>query len=1015
MRSGWMNGGLRRIALRIAPMALSALVMAARSDAQVVISQIYGGNGNVFDRDYVELFNRGAVPVSLAGRSLQYSSATGTGLFSANGVTALSGTLGPGQFLLVGLASSATGSPLPAPFLAGSSATNLSASNGKVVLVDSSTGLACNGGSTPCNPAQQALILDLVGYGTANFFEGASAAPAASTTTALFRAGGGCVDSNGNGSDFAAAAPSPRTSATALAPCPTGTTVELSLDAVVGSETEQTTITATVTASAPVVGDQTVGLVVSGAGITPGDYLLSTSVLTIPDAATTATALFTIVDDLEVEGPEAATLSLTTPSSGIALGAVSSRVATITDNDGCGSASTGIHAIQGSGASTPLAGTSVTVEAIVVGRFQGSPTNSLQGFFLQEEDADVDADPATSEGLFVFEGSTGLAAGIDVGDRVRVTGTAVEFFGTTELSPITSVEICATDQTLPSAAAIALPVPGVPNGNLAAATAAIDAYFEPFENMRVRFPATLSVAEYFELERYGQIVLSQGGRIRTFTDANPPSVAGWIDHQIEVARRSVLFDDGDNRQNSALTNNRPLPHPYPGLSLANRFRGGDEITGLTGVLSWTFAGFSGTDAWRIRPVPESESYLFAAANPRPASPPSVGGTLRIATFNVLNYFSTIDTTPSNSSGPCGPDGLQDCRGADSPAELLRQTDKLVSALCAMSPDVAGLMELENDAFAAASALVAAANAVPGCGPYAFANSSSIGGDAIKVGLLYRTTTVTASGSHAILDASVDPRFLDAKNRPVLAQTFVETATGEKWTTAVTHFKSKGSACDDVGDPDAGDGQGNCNGTRTAAAEALVDWLATDPTASGDPDFLVIGDLNAYAQEDPIRAVLEGADDVPGNADDFVDVVASFGGPSVYAYVFDGQIGRLDHALASGTLAPRITGAAPWHINADEPPAFDYNDTVLDVGEASFEARPPALPLYAADAFRSSDHDPILIGLPESDLGLLLAAGAVSLAGFGRPRRSRRAIRSSSRRDRDARGRVYEPCSQESFS
>ena len=127
-------------------------------------------------------------------------------------------------------------------------------------------------------------------------------------------------------------------------------------------------------------------------------------------------------------------------------------------------------------------------------------------------------------------------------------------------------------------------------------------------------------------------------------------------------------------------------------------------------------------------------------------------------------------------------------------------------------------------------------------------------------LIYKPASVSLVGDYAILDSSVDSRFLDTKNRPALAQTFMDSSTGGVFTVAVNHLKSKGSDCDDVGDPDTGDGAGNCNLTRKAAAEALVDWLATDPTGSGDADFLIIGDLNSYDKEDPIDAILAGADD-----------------------------------------------------------------------------------------------------------------------------------------------------------
>jgi hypothetical protein len=740
--------------------------------------------------------------------------------------------------------------------------------------------------------------------------------------------------------------------------------VTLALSGGAGSEAAQTVVTVTATASAPVVGDQTVTLGVTGAGITAGDYLLSSAIITISAGTTSGTVTFTVQDDAQVEGNEVAALAIGSPSAGIVLGAPVSQTVTITDNEtACGSPATGIHVVQGPGSSSPIANQAgVSIEGIVVGVFRGTSQNSLQGFFVQEEDLDADVDPATSEGIFVYDGGSPLTDGVAVGDRVRVTGQVQEFFGMTELAALTGMEICASGQIIPTAAALSLPVPGVPNGELVAATAVIDAYYERVEGMLVSFPGTLTVAEYFQLERYGQLVLSQGGRVPTFTAANEPGVAGYIDHQIALARRKVILDDRDNTQNSALVNGTALPYPQSGLSTGNRLRGGDTITGLAGVLMWSWAGFADTDAWRVRPVAELAGYTFAPGNPRSTAPPAVGGSLKVASFNVLNYFTTIDTTASNDVGNCGPSGTLDCRGADSAAELARQTDKLATALCAMDADIVGLMEIENNATASLAAVVNAANAVPACGPYAYVNAGTIGNDAIKVALLYKTTTVATVGSHAILNSAADPRFIDSKNRPMLAQTFRQLSTDEALTVAVNHLKSKGSDCLDVGDPDTGDGQGNCNLTRRFAAQAIVDWLASDPTGSGDPDFLVIGDLNSYAKEDPIDAVLAGPDDTPGTADDYTNLVALFGGPTAYGYVFDGQTGYLDHALASPTLVPQVTGTADWHINADEPPAFDYNDTVLDAGEASFEAKPAALPLHAADAYRTSDHDPVVIGL-----------------------------------------------------
>ena len=329
-------------------------------------------------------------------------------------------------------------------------------------------------------------------------------------------------------------------------------------------------------------------------------------------------------------------------------------------------------------------------------------------------------------------------------------------------------------------------------------------------------------------------------------------------------------------------------------------------------------------------------------------------------MNTLNFFITLDYPTGNPlDNKCGPAQIRSnaaARTSTSRLEFTRQRDKLLQALVGLDADIIGLNEIENTTGVEplvdpTNGVVAGLNALPGVGPYASIDTGAIGTDAIRVGLIYRTDRVTPVGDYQILDSSVDPRFIDTRSRPVLAQTFEELATGARITVAVNHLKSKGSAC--AGDPDAGDGQGNCNGTRTLAAQALVDWLATDPTGSGDRDYLILGDLNSYAQEDPIDAVRAGADDVAGTADDYTNLIAAYQGTYAYSYVFDGQAGYLDHALASATLVGQVTGAADWHINSDESDVVDY--------DTSF--KPPAQEaLYEPNAYRSSDHDPVVVGL-----------------------------------------------------
>jgi predicted extracellular nuclease len=552
----------------------------------------------------------------------------------------------------------------------------------------------------------------------------------------------------------------------------------------------------------------------------------------------------------------------------------------------------------------------------------------------------------------------GCPAALDAGDLVTVTGQAVEFFGMSQIDTTGggTITIDSSGNALPAPVPVDLPAPGRTDA---------EATFEPIEGMVVSFSDTLAVSEYFQLARYGQLVLTADARPEQFTDANTPSVAGYAAFLDDLASRRIILDDNNNDQNDPITApdaNEPYPYPVGGLSTSNTFRGGDTITGLTGVLHWSFAGQSGTDAWRIRQIP-GEDYDFSSANPRPADPPAVGGDVKVASFNVLNYFTTLD----EPGAVCGPSSLG-CRGANSAAELARQRDKIVSAVAEIDADVVGLIEIENDADASAADLVAALNAQVGAGTYDYIATGAIGTDAIKLAFVYQPATVTPVGDHAILDSSVDPTFIDDRNRPALIQTFEEVATGGRVTVAVNHLKSKGSACDDIGDPDTGDGQANCNQTRTAAAVALANYLATDPTGSGDADVLIIGDLNAYAMEDPITA-LEGAG--------YTDLVEQFGGAAAYSYVFDGQLGYLDHALANAALQPQVTGVGVWHINADEPVELDYNDDVLDAAESSFERESSALPLYAADAYRSSDHDPVIIGLDLGEAEPVLSCAGVS--------------------------------------
>ena len=586
-------------------------------------------------------------------------------------------------------------------------------------------------------------------------------------------------------------------------------------------------------------------------------------------------------------------------------------------------ATTAIYAVQGSGAASPLVGQAVTIEGVVVGDFQdgdADDSQNLSGFFVQ---GTSDDDSATSDGVFVFDGSS-PPVDITSGDLVRVTGTVKEYFGETQILA-DSVVIIGGGSILP--APIILPAAATMTNS----DGVLIADLEHYEGMLVRFAQSLTVSRLRELERYGEVQLSADGRQYSFANRNAPDVVAYGAHIEAVAARRVFLDDG--LRTSGAT---PIRYLDAGVTSGYSIRIGDEISGVTGALRFSRgSGGSGTETYRLMPTMEPS---FDSINPRPLAP-TVSGALRIVSFNLDNFFSTIDTGASI----CGPAGDDNCRGADSPEEFSRQLGKIVTVLSMLDADVIGVVELENNTSASLNGLVNGVNAVVGANTYAYVDTGTIGRDAIKVGLLYKSSTVQSEGPFAILDSSVDPRFDDSRSRPVLAQTFRSIANSALLTIAVNHLKSKSSSCESSGDPDLGDGQSDCGATRAAAATALGDWLATDPTSSGDADILIIGDPNAHTHEDAITALIAAG---------YTDLAESVIGSDSYSFEYEGQSGALDHALASASLLPQVVDVVEWHISADEPRVRDYD---LEFG------RDPGL-FDASTPYRASDHDPIIIDL-----------------------------------------------------
>ncbi|MFG1496356.1 ExeM/NucH family extracellular endonuclease [Saccharospirillum sp. HFRX-1] len=575
----------------------------------------------------------------------------------------------------------------------------------------------------------------------------------------------------------------------------------------------------------------------------------------------------------------------------------------------CGDEMTAISAIQGSGSESPLLGQSVAIEAIVVAQLQND--NQLSGFFVQEEDVDADGDPATSEGLFIYADTPTVS----VGDKVVVNGQVDEYFGLTQLNQIAGIDICASNQTLPSAASLSLPLNDRDE-------------LEAVEGMSVAFNQILTVNEVYQLGRYGEFMIGNGRRYIPTEVAEPGAAAEAV---VEAnALNSLIVEDGISTQNPD-----PVIFPAPELSAYNSLRIGDTLASLNGVMTYAFS------AYKVIPT---STPVFQGTNPRTLEPRATpDADLRLASFNVLNYF--------NGDGMGG--GFPTERGAETPFELERQQTKLVAALEALDADVIGLMEIENDGYSADSAiaqLTDALNATQSAGndyDYVVPGVSQIGSDVIAVGLLYRPEVVSPVNLAQILDSNSsplddegEPLFIDDLNRPALAQSFEHAASGDRFTVVVNHFKSKGDGdCADYNDCATGDGQGAYNIARTRAAQAMAEWLDNNPTGVVDSDVLIMGDLNAYSMEDPIQTLADAG-------------YASLKSAGDYSYVFDGAAGNLDHALASRSLADKVLKTQDWHINTDEPLALDYN--------TNYKSPAQVESFYAPNAYRSSDHDPVIV-------------------------------------------------------
>ncbi|MCP3997743.1 MAG: ExeM/NucH family extracellular endonuclease, partial [bacterium] len=534
------------------------------------------------------------------------------------------------------------------------------------------------------------------------------------------------------------------------------------------------------------------------------------------------------------------------------------------DIGACGDAFTPIYDIQGSTDDGAFAdGTPALTEGVVTGVFP-----SYGGYNIQDGTGDGDA--ATSDGIFVAADTTGVT----VGNTVRALGRTMELFGLTEIVGVEFLD-CGTGTAI-TPTPVDLPM----------------ADREPVEGMLVTLTDTMVVTDAYNVGNYGEVwiaadtVVPQPTNVYSVGDSALPALAD------ENMARSILLDDGEA--------STPAVPPY--LPVGGTLRLGDTASTVTGVMHYSFETF------RINPTVE---VTFSEANPRPVTAPDVGGDVRIATFNVLNFWTTLGG-----------------RGASTAEQLAEQTEGVVAAIIGLNADVVGLEEMENDlTHTPITTLVDALNAAEGSTVWAWVGPVSDYNDyPIRNEIIYRIGAVDPVGDPVtIVDGAFDdiaPGGSSQLGRPPVAQTFV--ADGETFTVMANHFKSKSCTAASGDDSDQSNGQACYNARRVLQAERVLQFVDELQTATGDMDVVVLGDLNAYMAEDPILTLETGLTNI------FAEMVDD---PYTYNY-FAGSsapwIGRgsLDHVLVTPEMAHKVTDVAAWQINGDEPNMLGWSTPAI---------------------------------------------------------------------------------------
>ncbi|MEJ1089286.1 ExeM/NucH family extracellular endonuclease [Microbacterium sp. Mu-80] len=565
-----------------------------------------------------------------------------------------------------------------------------------------------------------------------------------------------------------------------------------------------------------------------------------------------------------------------------------------------------IAEVQGDGAESPLVGQRVTVEGVITADYR---TGGYDGIVIQTAGSGGDAaTDGASDGVFVY--LDGKSVPGEIGDLVSVTGTVSEYFGQTQISPSAASEV--TVVTADAGVPEPTPLPGDVVGDAR----------EAYESMLVAPSGDYVVASSHQLYNFGTLWLNPGELNVKSTEVHRPGAEA---DALAAANRAdrILLDDGYSIQ----VGNNAHPGDQPYFTKDVVVRNGDVVDfGDTGfVLQYGF------DDWRLQPTtplssesPDEAKVGFTAKNERPADAPTVGGDVQVASFNVYNYFTTLQSENG------------DARGARDAAQFAIQKSKIVAAINGLDAEIVSLMEIENSvkfgdpADTALADLVDGLNADAGSEVWDYVPTPTALHDAattdfITNAIIYKKDEVETVGDSATIS---DESVWNIAREPI-AQAF--DIDGRTVTVVSNHFKSKGG---DGAEP--ADGQGHFNTERVAQAESLLAFTDELADSSGSDDMLLIGDFNAYSEEDPMNVFTsQGWSDLVADETD-----------GQYTYTFDGELGSLDHVLASPSLASSIDGAAVWSINSPEWSDRGYAYGATDTGTP----------------FRSSDHDPILVGV-----------------------------------------------------